>query len=272
MSDDLVISQKAFSGKNWSREQVMIAFYFYCQTPFGQLHGRNKKVIELAELIGRTPDAVAMKCTNIASLDPAILASGRVGLGNASKLDREIWNEFHADWERLTIECEGFIQFLRREHGQKPAIQPEASDNFVLSDYTGQTRQALIQQRIKQDFFRRAVLSSYGGRCCISGVSDARLLIASHIVSWKEDKANRLNPSNGLCLSSIHDKAFDQHLFSLSDDRRVVLSKQLERTKDRFLQEVFWPTQDRPVAAPERFRPEADFLRRHREKMLEADV
>ena len=90
-----------------------------------------------------------------------------------------------------------------------------------------------MQQRIKQDFFRRAVLASYRGRCCISGVGEPRLLIASHIVPWREDKANRLNPSNGLCLSAIHDKAFDSYLFSLTDDGRVVLSAALKASRMR---------------------------------------
>jgi hypothetical protein len=37
-----------------------------------------------------------MKLVNLASLDPKILASGRRGMGNASKLDKQIWDEFLA--------------------------------------------------------------------------------------------------------------------------------------------------------------------------------
>ena len=99
-------------------------------------------------------------------------------------------------------------------------------------------------------------------------MSDPRLLVASHIVPWREDKANRLNPSNGLCLSAIHDKAFDSHLFSLTDDARIVLSPALERTKDDFLREVFHPIAGREIELPERFFPFANFLRRHRERMM----
>jgi hypothetical protein len=84
---------------------------------------------------------------------------------------------------------------------------------------------------------------------------------------WSDDKANRLNPSNGLCLSAIHDKAFDSYLFSLTDDHRVVLSKALEHTKDAFLREVFWPTRERQIALPERFQPMPAFVRQHRERM-----
>lgn len=268
MTDLPTISPNAFSSKNWTREQLKLAFYFYCQTPFGQLHGKNKKVIELARLIGRTPSALAMKCVNFASLDPAIIASGRSGLSNASSLDRETWDEFHSDWERLAIECEQLRQHLRHEHGLKPAAPEVALDNFALADFTGATRQAIVQQRVKQDFFRRAVLSSYRGRCCVSGVSESRLLVASHIVPWSIDKANRLNPSNGLCLSAIHDKAFDNHLFTLSDDWRVVLSERLKATKDTFIQEVFWRTENQQIELPERFIPNSAFIEQHRKAML----
>lgn len=125
-----------------------------------------------------------------------------------------------------------------------------------------------MKQRIKQSFFRRAVLSGYREKCCISGVTDKRLLVASHIVAWSDDASIRLHPGNGLCLSAIHDKAFDSHLFSLTDDYRIVLSTQLKQTKDDFLQRVFWPTEDKPIALPEKFVPELDFLSRHRSKML----
>lgn len=265
MPDTTEVSPAAFpSAGLWTPEQTKLALHFYCQTPFGQLHSRNKQVIELANFIGRTPGAVARKCGNLASLDPAIVASGRVGLQNHSQLDEEIWNEFHADWGRLAVECEQLRQQLRLEHGLEAESLDVTSDGFAITDYAGETREAILQQRIKQDFFRRAVLTSYRGRCCISGVADARLLVASHIVPWREDKANRLNPSNGLCLSAIHDKAFDQYLFTLSDDHRVVLSHSLKQTTDTFLREVFWAVEDKPIELPERFAPELSFIARHR--------
>lgn len=265
MPDPIEIPKNAFSGRgNWTSEQLKLAFAFYCQTPFGKLHSRNPKIIELAKLIGRTPNALAMKLVNFASLDPSITSTGRKGLSGASALDRSIWDEFHADWERLAIECEQLRQQLLRGHGLKPEAAREAGDDFALDDYTGETRQAIVQQRIKQRFFRRAVLASYRGRCCISGVSDSRLLVASHIVPWREDKVNRLNPSNGLCLSSIHDKAFDNYLFTLSDDWRVVLSEKLKATKDDFLRQVFWAAEDRQIDLPDRFVPERSFMEKHR--------
>lgn len=264
-----VVSPSAFPANgSWSLEQLKLAFHFYCQTPFGKLHSRNPKVIELASLIGRTPNALAMKLVNFASLDPSITGTGRSGLRGASARDLEVWKEFHADWERLAVDCEQLLQHLLRERGLKSKTLNENADDFSLEEFTGETRRAVIQQRVKQNFFRRAVLSSYSERCCISGVSNSSLLVASHIVPWREDKANRLNPSNGLCLSAIHDKAFDSHLFTLTNDYHVVLSAGLKTTKDKFLRDVFWPVEDKSITLPERFVPDPSFITKHRDITL----
>jgi len=68
----------------WEKDQTKLAFYLYCQIPFGKLHQGNPEIVELAKLIGRTPSAVAMKLVNFASLDPAITGTGRKGLSNSS--------------------------------------------------------------------------------------------------------------------------------------------------------------------------------------------
>jgi len=261
MDDAIQLPKDAFAREgHWTREQLKLAFHFYCQTPFGKLDARNKDVINLANLIGRTPSALAMKLVNLASLDPAILASGRAGLSNTSKLDREIWNEFHADWERLAVECENIRNFLIRSHEAVDTLEV----NEIDVDFTGETRPVIVQQRIKQNFFRRAVLSSYRSRCCISGVSETKLLIASHIVPWRSDTKNRLNPKNGLCLSVIHDRAFDVGLFTLSGDMTVLLSNTLRSTKDDFLKKVFCEIEGRGIEMPDRFLPDIEFIEHHR--------
>ena len=240
---------------------IIRRFHLYCQIPYGRIYGRNPEIVALAKVIGRTSDAVAMKMLNIASLDPAITNTGRSGLGNASALDRAVWGEFHADWERLAVECQLLRQQL--DHGVPQEVEAE-SDSISLEDFTGETRQVLTTQRVKQHFFRRAVLSSYRGRCCMYGLSDSRLLIASHIVPWSSDKANRLNPSNGLCLSAIHDRAFDKGLISLTDDGRVMLSDEIRKRDEDFIKTIFLPLENKPIEMPERFSPDHYFLHHHR--------
>lgn len=248
------------AANRWTKEQLKLAFHLYCQLPFGKLDMRTPEVIKLAGLIDRTPGAVAMKLSNFASLDPAITSTGRKGLEGASNLDREIWDEFHSDWETLAVESE----MLRRKLDANAQPMDESEEQLVPEDYTGETRKVVTEQRIKQTFFRRAVLSSYRGRCCMSGLSEPRLLIASHIVPWSQDKANRLNPSNGLCLSAIHDRAFDKGLITISKDMTVLVSAELKRNKDAFVQEVLLPLDGKPIELPERFTPQEEFIKWHR--------
>lgn len=261
-------SKNIMTTNRWTKEQLKLAFHLYCQLPFGRLHRRNPEIIQLAKLIGRTADALAMKLVNFASLDPAITNTGRKGLKGASNLDREVWAEFHADWENLALECSLLNAQLRKEKLADAVIELDVAEQEELQDFTGETRRVVTEQRIKQHFFRRAVLSSYRGRCCISGLSDARLLMASHIVPWRSDKINRLNPSNGLCLSAIHDKAFDRGLITISDNHEVMLSEQLKRNNDAFVAQIFLPLEGRRIELPEKFIPNITFLTRHRNEIF----
>src|SRR5690606_30056294 len=161
------------SATAWTPEQVKLAFHLYCQLPFGRLHHSNPEIIALANLIGRTPSAVAMKLVNLASLDPIIVASGRKGLSGASRLDPTVWDEFHTNWEGLVREADR----IREALGDTAAIAAPQDDD-PLPDFTGQTRAQIVQQRIRQSFFRRTVLASYHSRCCITGLAEPRLLLA----------------------------------------------------------------------------------------------
>lgn len=70
------------------------------------MHSRNPEIIKYAEMIGRTPSALAMKLTNIASLDPAITETGRKGLDGASFADKAMWQEMQSNWESFAIEAQ----------------------------------------------------------------------------------------------------------------------------------------------------------------------
>ena len=102
----------------------------------------------------------------------------------------------------------------------------------------------------------------------MSGLSEPRLLIASHIVPWSKDKANRLNPSNGLCLSAIHDRAFDKGLITLSDDFRISISHELRSRDEPFVRDVLLPLDGRSIELPERFSPTREFVARHRTEVF----
>jgi hypothetical protein len=89
---------------DWSREETMLAFELYCTLPKGQDTVYNPKIIKLSQAIGRTVNSVKLKLQNFKSCDPSYTQDGRVGLSNASKLDKEICNEFFQNWDSLIIE------------------------------------------------------------------------------------------------------------------------------------------------------------------------
>ena len=180
---------------SWTRQQLLVAFSLYCKMPFGKLHSRNPEIIKYAEFLGRTPSALAMKLTNIASLDPAITVTGRKGLKGASKADRLMWDEMQNGWEHFVIQSENAInEVLSKASIEHSVIQDDQDSAEEQQDYTGETKIVTSKTRVGQSFFRKAVLSAYDNKCCITGLSVPQLLVASHIVPWSVDRENRLNP------------------------------------------------------------------------------
>lgn len=75
---------------------------------------------------------------------------------------------------------------------------------------------------------RKAVLTSYNNRCAISGLQVTDLLIASHIIPWKDSEARRADPTNGIALNSLYDAAFDKGYMTFDEDWRVCLAGKLK--------------------------------------------
>jgi len=249
----------------WTDDQLKLAFYLYCQLPFGKLHSRNPSVINLANLLGRSPGSVAMKLVNFASLDPAITNSGRKGLGNASAADKRIWDEFNANWNSLVDECEDIL------HNKKGTISivPDDESCDIQENYAGETRNAIVKTRIRQGFFRKTVLAAYQSCCCMSKVSHSRLLVASHIIPWAKNEKDRLNPRNGLCLSAIHDRAFDCGLLSVKPDLTILVSNELKLSENEGEQtRQLIRLEGRKITLPQKFQPEVDFLDWHNKNVF----
>ncbi len=102
---------------NWTRQQTLAALHIYFQLPFGQLHRGQPKIKQVAQWIGRTPSSVALKLVNLASLDPQIVATGRAGMRNASKLDEAIWQELQNNWDAVALEAAAEYETLATRHG-----------------------------------------------------------------------------------------------------------------------------------------------------------
>ncbi len=247
----------------WTRSQLLVACALYCRTPFGKITAGNPEIVRIAALIGRSPASLSMKMCNIASLDPAITSTGRSGLGNASASDRAMWQEMNSDWEKFAVESQAALASL----GETTALEENEEDSVSeLHPREGIDYPVQSTTRVGQSFFRSAVLSAYDQKCCISGLSIPSLLVASHIVPWSHDPCNRVNPTNGLLLSALHDRAFDIGLMTINDDMTVRVSH--SEIEDEFFSRAILAFNGDPIRLPNRFQPDRNFLAYHREHIF----
>ena len=262
------------SGKPWTYDELMIAMNLYCKLPFVQLHRGQPLIVSVAEKLGRTSSSLAMKLVNLASLDPFHQARGVKGLSGASSADRAIWAEFHGNWNQLGLASEERLQKLLGEGAAE--AQPTASkahrralpkDKYPRLVPTGPTEKVQSTRvRLGQRFFRQSVLASYNSRCCITGTPVPELLVASHILPWGSHPEQRLNPCNGLCLAQTQDAAFDRGLISFDNDFCLIVGKRLkEFLPDVALEQNFLAYEGKPLQMPDKFLPDVEFMRWHRE-------
>jgi putative restriction endonuclease len=244
--------------RDWTRDELIVAFNLYCRITFGRIHIRNPEIIDLASAMGRTPSSVSWKLANFARLDPALQKRQIRGATHGSRAEEDIWEEFHQNWDALAFESQRLMAQLKGvppEALVPPEIFPE-----------GKTREAIVKTRVNQAFFRSAVLAAYGCKCCVTGLSIPELLTASHIVPWRSDIKNRTNSRNGLCLNAIYDKAFDSGLITVGPDYRIRLSNALKRggnLDDELHRYLLLRYEGQRIALPNRFVPDGGFLEYH---------
>jgi putative restriction endonuclease len=251
------------SKANWTKEETILAFNVYCKIPFKSSSKTNATIIKYAKIIGRSPSALNMKVGNFGRLDPELKKQGITGLVNGAKLEEVVWAEFNGNWEKLAFESELLLAKF-----QNKSIE-EIIDFDIMDLPQGTERETIIKARVNQSFFRSTVLSSYNQKCCITGLSIPDFLVASHIIPWKADKINRLNPHNGLCLNSIHDKAFDRGFITITPDLKIKLSEYFkDYSNEKAVFDFFVRYKNQSIILPDRFLPSKDFLEYHCEHIF----
>ena len=87
---------------------------------------------------------------------------------------------------------------------------------------------ALVNSRVGQGKYRSDLINYWEG-CALTGYSDVRFLVASHIKPWrKSDNKERLDPFNGLLLLPNIDKVFDLGFITFTEAGNIIVSKHLE--------------------------------------------
>jgi hypothetical protein len=247
----------------WSRNELLLVFRLYCRTPFGKLHQHNPEIIDIAQLIGRTPSAVAMKACNFASLDPVQQSRDISALGHVSKSDRDLWMAFELNSEEIAAEAETVYSSII---GHKVIIDNDSQ--IELPEGPTEVERVMRTRRV-QAFFRATVLTSYEYRCALSGITVPELLNASHIIPWKDNITRRADPRNGIVLNALYDRAFDRGFITFDKSLHVVVSERLKGNDPPLFQQYsLLKIEGQPLHLPYRFTPDPDAISYHREHVF----
>jgi hypothetical protein len=157
--------------------------------------------------------------------------------------------------------------YLKDRGGVEYKAAPKKNDSRE-NDYAIENKKIEIEARQKQSRFRKLVLKNFNHQCCISGITERELLIASHIVPWSSRIETRLDPANGLCLSILYDKLFDKGYMSFDEELRVIVTKYRNQLSQD-LQEILAAIEGRPMRTPRKYSIKQEYLAYHREEIFE---
>jgi putative restriction endonuclease len=249
----------------WTREELIVALNLYLKLPFGKLHTGTPEIVALAQLIGRSVNAVAIRLNNFAHIDPYHQERGIKGLSGGIRQVQPIWNEFINNQEELLFESERIL-------AEKENLSLEKKFEELLSGtehLKGETKIREVKTRVNQTAFRQIVIANYDFRCAITGIGIPTLLVASHIIPWAKNEQERLNPENGICLSPLYDKAFDKGLIGIDSNYKILLSKGLmDYVKKPFYQLHFGQLEGSSLQMPRKYWPRKEFLEWHAQNIV----
>ena len=250
--------------RNWTEDEIIIALALYYQIPFGKIHNRNPLIKTVAEKLHRSPSALEMKMLNLSSFDSTLKERNISGLVNSGKLDREIWDKYYDAYDILADRYNAFMD-------GELAINLDVTYGQTIAEpmvHEAGTKEQTVQVRVGQNYFRNAVLSAYENRCCMTGISIPEFLIASHIKPWKtsDDKKEKANPRNGLCLNALHDKAFDLGFITVDKNTlRIIVAEALKNYSklDETTKNWIVACEGKEIISPHRSSPDKLFLEYH---------
>ncbi len=141
-----------------------------------------------------------------------------------------------------------------------------AQKSYEVPDSTATTK----TRGSAQTAFAEAVKANYGYRCAITGVTTKDFLVASHIVPWSKDQSIRLDPSNGICLSLLVDRAFEKGYVQIKDDLTIRIDWG-KVGEDQELQTQLAPYDGQTLSVPTKEPPQLEYLRRRRDLVVPAN-
>lgn len=111
---------------------------------------------------------------------------------------------------------------------QQQVAEKSFDYSYVMPNST--EREGLVNSRVGQGAYRKRIIHRWEYKCAVTGFEKPDILIASHIVPWKDSTDNeRLDVNNGILLSPVYDALFDKHLISFENSGKIILSNSIEK-------------------------------------------
>ena len=191
---------------------------------------------------------------------------------------KETWRGFFTQYGITQISKQDFFELLMLQEDEKSfdyvvlndeeevvaveIFQKQQMRNYHVDD----TMRNVKTRGPAQKVFADRVKAYYKYACAITGMAQKEFLVASHIVPWKDDPDNRTNPQNGICLSMLFDRAFDQGYISFQDDGKMIISECAK--KDTVLFEYLKRYDNAKIDMKMIMAPYIKFLKWHRENVF----
>lgn len=171
----------------------------------------------------------------------------RIGLSYCSDKKYIYMNRHLIEWKEDVPEIAGWDNYIflgfcdwlyRKSYSIDGNLLRKSARNIFdfrdEQDIQGETKEGVTKQRVNQNIFRKRLLQYYK-KCCLCGLSNTDLLVASHIKPWSVCKTEeKLDINNGFLMCPNHDKLFDQGWITFNDEGKIIISDELSEN-DRIL-------------------------------------
>lgn len=197
-------------------------------------------------------------------------------LNDTRKQKDDSWSHYFQNYGMNQILREEFIFLLNKGLGNKSLVDTEKNElrvkvhkQVLQRNYEVSDNEATAKNRGKyQEIFRKKIIfPNYDYQCAITGINTLSLLRAAHIVRWADNKKERLNPQNGICLSVLADACFEKGFIKIDTDYKVRIADEAKR--DQILYQEISKYDGSKITLPKlkEKRPAKRFLLEHQNRI-----
>ena len=182
-------------------------------------------------------------------------------------LPEDRWIPVPGDWSPNIVQGKGYD--LTVEPGASVYRQLQGALSVLREVDSGAPRwgaETVIRPRLGQGSFRIVVTDAYERRCAITGERILPVLEAAHVKPYSDGGEHRVD--NGLLLKSDLHTLFDRGYLTVTEDRRVEVSRRLrEEFQNGKYYYALHGQELRPPASPAA-RPSVENIRWHNERVF----